>query len=343
MDLLVIVLSLIAPALNNDPFAFLRPSVTISSEDDRLLDRDKSVAHVLPAQEPELAVFAAVRVDVDGDRLVAWMRHIAELKKSEKVLAIGRFSDPPALEDLSGLLLDEGDLKEIVDCRPRDCGLKLSAYEMVRLQRVAAAAGTNWRPRVQEAFRAVVLERVKAFIADGHSALGPFVDHRDPVWPAARFASVLGHSLFLTANVPRFAEHLGQYPRSAAPAVESFVYWSKERLDGKAIVSATHVSIVRSAEPGLPDALVAGSQIFATHYMNASLGVTMILRGKAGAPAYLVYINRSEVDRLGGVFGGLVRRVIQRRLRSEAADILQGLRDRLESGAPPAIASRDSR
>jgi hypothetical protein len=211
------------------------------------------------------------------------------------------------------------------------------------LQRVAADAGTTWRPRLQEAFRAVVLARVKTFMAEGQSALGPYADHRDPVWPATRFASVLGHSLFLTANVPGFAQHLGRYPHSDAPEIESFVYWSKERLDGKAIVSATHVSILRGVEPGFPDALVAGRQIFATHYVNASLGVTMILRGKAGAPAYLAYVNRSEVDRLGGVFGGLVRRVMHRRLRTEAAEILQALRQRLEGGPPPAIDSSGSR
>ena len=343
MFLPVFVLSLLAATLNNDPFAFLRPSVVVSTEEGRLLDRGKPVAHVLPSQEPEVAVFAAVRVDVDGDRLVAWMRRIEELKKSANVLAIGRFSNPPAIEDLARLVLDDGDLEEIRDCRPRDCGLKLSAKEMAGLQRIAADAGTNWRPRLQEAFRAVVLGRVKVFMAEGQSALGPYADHRDPVWPATRFASVLGHSLFLTANVPGFARHLGRYPHSDAPEIESFVYWSKERLDGKAIVSATHVSILRSVEPGVPDALVAGRQVFATHYVNASLGVTMILRGQAGAPAYLAYVNRSEVDRLGGVFGGLVRRVMHRRLRTEAAEILQALRERLESGAPPATDSRDSR
>jgi hypothetical protein len=141
----------------------------------------------------------------------------------------------------------------------------------------------------------------------------------------------------LTAHLPQFARHLSGDPGTGTPALESFVYWSKERLAGKAIISATNVTILRSDEPGLPDALVAGKQIFATHYVNASLSITAILRGNPGAHNYLAYVNRSEVDMLGGMFGGLTRRVLQRRLKAEAATVLQGLRRRLESGEPPAI------
>jgi hypothetical protein len=100
--------------------------------------------------------------------------------------------------------------------------------------------------------------------------------------------------------------------------------------------------IVRSHDPGLPDALVAGKEIFATHYVNASLGLTAILRGAPGGSNYLAYLNRSEVDMLGGVFGGLVRWFMQRRVKGEAANVLQELRRRLESGEPPPVVARRS-
>ena len=146
--------------------------------------------------------------------------------------------------------------------------------------------------------------------------------------------------MFLTGGAPRFAEYLDQYPRAPISEVESFIYWSKERLDGKAIISATHVSILRSTDSGLPDALVAGKGIFATHYVNASLGVTAILRGRPGSPNYLAYVNRSDVDVAGGLFGGLVRVLMERRLKKEAATVLLGLRQRLESGDPASPAAR---
>ena len=139
-------------------------------------------------------------------------------------------------------------------------------------------------------------------------------------------------SEFLTRGLPQLAASLQDYPKRALPG-ESFVYWSKESVGGKPIVFATHVTIVRNHEAGLPDTLVAGKQVFATHYINAGLNVTSIVRGPDGQ-RYLVYLN-SEVDVLGGFFGGLVRMVMGRRLRTEAACVLQGLGERLESGDPP--------
>jgi hypothetical protein len=223
---------------------------------------------------------------------------------------------------------------------------------MARLQRAADEAAGDWKRVVQEAFRHLILARVNAYQAGGLTALPPYEDHDRQTWPATSFASVLGHSVFLTEHLPRFAEHLGRYPQTAtpdvktpeveAPEVESFLYWSKERVAGKAIVSVTHVNMLRGPDPSLPDALAAGKGIFATHYVNASLGITAVIRGEPGASNYLVYLNRSDVDMVAGAFGGLVRWFMQRRLKAEAATVLQGLRRRLESGEPPPVEARVS-
>ena len=84
-----------------------------------------------------------------------------------------------------------------------------------------------------------------------------------------------------------------------------------------------------------PEALVAGKQIFATHYIDASLDLTAIVRGGADGRRFLAFYNRSEVDVLGGFFGGIVRMVARGRLREEAAEVLQGLRKRIDGGPPP--------
>ena len=225
MFIALLALQVLAVAPNSDPFAFFQPSVTINVDDRRQLDRGEPIARVLPGKDLEVAVFAAVPIDIDGDRLVAWMRRIEELKKSSYVLAIGRFSDPPRIEDLAGLALDDEELSEIRGCRPGRCALKLSASEMTQLQRAAAEAERDWKPAVQQAFRGAVLERVQKYLADGH--LAAYEDQKHQVWPAARFALLLEHSVFLTERLPQFAEQLRGYPLTATPGVESFVYWSK--------------------------------------------------------------------------------------------------------------------
>jgi hypothetical protein len=201
------------------------------------------------------------------------------------------------------------------------------------LKTVAADAEEGWKEAVQQAFREVLLERVRMYLFTGEVA--PYENQKNPVWPAERFTSLVEHSVFLTEHLPKFAEHLRGYPSSAAPEVESFIYWSKERLARKAVISLTHVSILRSEDAALPDMLEAGKQIFATHYVNASLGITAVVRGGPGGPNYLVYVNRSELDVPGGPFKGIIRWFLQRRLKAEAATVLQGLRRRLESGEPP--------
>ena len=71
-----------------DPFAFFQPTITITPDERAQLDRDQPIARVLPGRDLEVAVFAAVPVNIDSDRLVAWIRRIEELKKSPYVSAL---------------------------------------------------------------------------------------------------------------------------------------------------------------------------------------------------------------------------------------------------------------
>ena len=304
-----------------DPFAFFRPSLVVTVGERQRLDRGEVLVRVLPAEHRELAVFAAVSVKADADRLVEWVRNIAALKQSSYVLAIRRFSDPPCLEDLDDLSLDEQDLQDVRQCRPRDCALKLGAEEMMLLQRAALDAGPLWRSRLQDAFRLVVLHRVQAYLGAGQSALPDSADGHAPASLQAGFSGILTHSLPVTQNLPAFSDYLGRYPDAPMPDVESFLYWSKERFAGKAVVSVTHVAILRAApETGL-DVLVAGKQVFATHYMTGSLNLTALLHGPGEAPHYVAYFNRSQVDVLGGFFGGLARHIMEGRVKSESSKL----------------------
>lgn len=317
-----------------DPFGFLQPTVIVSADERRRLDRGDTVVRVLPAANGEVAIFAAVRVDADGRRLALWVRNIVELKKSAFVRAIARFSEPPRLEDLADLVLDAGDLEAIRVCRPGDCGLKLTASEIETLLRAGRRGSANWRPALQAAFRQVMLTRVQAYLTAGLAGLPPYADRSGAASPQEAFSSIVRSSRFLTARLPEFVDYLERYPRTPAPPrVEGFVYWSKEQLAGKATVNATHVIILESADASAAEVLVAGMQIFATHYLNGSLNVTAIARSPAGH-RYMVYVNRSRIDILDRWYGGLARTVIERRVREEASEVLRALRRRLESGEP---------
>ena len=333
-----------AHAAAPDPFAFFQPTVVLTAGERKQLERGEPLARVIPGEDREVAVFAAMKTTIDGDRLLAWVQRIEALKKNSYVLAISRISETPRLEDLKGLRLEEDEAADIVDCRPGDCSLKLSGDEMRSLQQ-AAGKRSNDRANnaaLEGAYQGVMLRRIEKYLAGGLAGLPSDESTSDALRPGDTLAALLDHTKFLSAHVPAFAQYLARFPRASMPGVESFVYWSKEQIAGKPIVSATHVSTLRSDVPGVPEGLAASVGIFSTHYVNASLGVMAVVREAPGAPGYLVYMNRSQVDVLGGMFGGLVRMVVQRRLRSEATDVLREIRTRLESGGPPAGAATEA-
>jgi hypothetical protein len=324
-----------AQETREDPFEFLAPWVVVSREDRARLDRDQVLARTLSGRDGQLAVFVATRLNAQPDALVARTRAIAELKRSKFVLAIGRFSDPPLLSDLDALTLDQRDLDAIRQCRPGDCGLRLSAPDIEALTAVVATAGTEWRDAAQRGFRRRLVALVTQYRTHGLTALPPPADRKTPKRIDDALTAIVEQSPFLI-RLPAVVAWLKEYPH-ANSAVESFFYWSKEHYgEGKPVISVTHVGIVRpDSDHRLPAILVAGKQIFATHYMEGGLGLTMIVRDSANGASYLVYVNRSQVDLLRGFFGGLMRGVLEDRVERQAPLIVRGLRARLESGNPP--------
>jgi hypothetical protein len=320
---------------SGDPFQFLGPSVVVSAADRARLDRDQVLARVLSGKGGQLAVFVATRLNAPPDALAAWTRAIAELKRSKFVLAIGRFSDPPHPSDLEDLTLDPRDLEAIRQCRPGNCGLKLAVADIESLTAVLASAGADWRDTAQREFRRLLVQRVVEYQAGGLAALAPLADRSKPRKADDALSAIVEQSPYL-ARLPQVIAWLKDYPH-ADSSVESFFYWSKEYYGGgKPVISITHVGIVRpESDHRLPAIFVAGKQIFATHYLEGGLGLTMVLRDATNGTPYLAYINRSQVDMLRGFFGAFVRGVLEDRVEQQAPLIVRGLRARLESGNPP--------
>lgn len=126
--------------------------------------------------------------------------------------------------------------------------------------------------------------------------------------------------------------HLRAYP-NANDGVETFLFWSQDLLgDLKPVVSVTQVSIVRSPWPGEPT-IIASAQVYASHYLTASLSVVAVA-GEPDGGRYLLYSRRSRGDLFTGPFGGWVRRIVHKRVRAEGPGVLEGLRRKIEAGPP---------
>jgi len=317
-----------------DPFSFFAPVVTVSADDRQRLNRGEVLVRILPGRDGEVGVSALTRLDADPEALVHWTQAIEALKKGPYLRAIHKFSNPPVLSDLDDLVLDEVDLQAIRRCRKSDCGVKLGEDEIPSLRVAAATAGSEWKSAVQHEFRRIVLGRVTRYHAEGLSGLQAYVDHSEPTLPRDVFSAILGGYPFLSRHLPALADGLSRYPKVSLPATESFLYWSKEYYGrGKPVIAVTQVHIVRPGGPPWPIVLVFGQEVFASHYRNGSLGVSASVSG-ADNTRYLVYLNRSRLDTLGGLLGGLKRSLIEGRLASEVKQATATTRRRLESAGP---------
>jgi hypothetical protein len=317
----------------SQPFAALLPDVRIDVAERVRLDDNRVIVRLLPAASRELGIVAAVRINAPPERLIAWTQQISALQQGRYVPVIERFSDPPQLDDVAGLVLDAGDVRDLQNCRPGKCAVKLGALEIERL-RAHLTPGSAPTQAVQQEFRRIVLERAQRYLADGDLALPPYYDDEPPVSAGAEVATLLTRLGLDAPHLPGLAEYLQQFPRVSHPqVVDSFLYWATESLGGKPIASVTHVTLLRGTGGDGATVLAVSKQVFASHYRDGAMSITAMTG--SGPQRYLLYVHRSHVDVLQGTFGGFVRSIIERRVRKEAPAVLTRLRARLEEGAPP--------
>ena len=311
------------------PFAFLEPTVRVSQADRAQLDTGGVIARVLPADDGHIAFFGAARLKARPEALIEWTRAIDELKRGSMVLAVGRFSDRIADNDLDALILEPGEIDALKRCRPSGCDFKLAAAEIHRLQDAVRGAGSEWRDEVQREFRRILIARVRLHRQNGLLALPPYADHGGRMSVGEAFSAMTARSPWLTRAFPDVVNSL-LAPRPVAPAGDAFYYWSRDRYgSGKTVVTVTYVQLSHSDRA--PQSMTVSTQLYASHYIDGALGVTAVVCDEAGQSCYLAYLNRTRVDLLGGLFGVFKRAVIEDRVESEGPALMRDVARRLES------------
>jgi hypothetical protein len=320
------------------PFAFLEPTVRVDQADRARLDTGDVIARVLPADDGHIAFFAAARLKAQPEALLEWTRAIDELKRGSMVLAVGRFSDPIADDDLDALTLEPGEIDALKRCRVGSCDIKLAATEIRGLQDVLRSAGSEWREAAQREFRRILIARVRLHQRSGLLALPPYADHGGRMSVGEAFSAMTARSPWLTRAFPDVVNSLLAPRRVPPPCADAFYYWSRDRYgSGKTVVTVTYVQLLQSDRT--PQAMTVSTQLYASHYIDGALGVTAVVcdAAEAATPAdaglhacYLTYLNRTRVDLLGGLFGVFKRAVIEDRVESEGPALMRDVTGRLE-------------
>jgi hypothetical protein len=117
---------------------------------------------------------------------------------------------------------------------------------------------------------------------------------------------------------------------------EDILYWDKKAFGLRPVVSLTHLTLyappsVRSpaTTPTGPTALIATKQIYATHYFDAALGLTLVFDDHASG-FYILCVDRARTRSLTSFIRGFVRGIVQRRSRDAMEKILRTTKLTLE-------------
>lgn len=329
--LLLVLLSVVASASPAPPSAplhdLLRRLAGMNGEDLAALDRGEAVARVVDTDRRQVAVIGAVRVRTSRERLVERYRDLNVLARTSMILQIGAFSETPRATDLAPLVFENYDIESIRECEPGDCAVRLSAAAMQRFQQEVHWRTQDWRTQVADLWRQSLAEYALAYRTNGDRALAEYHNKQTPLRMQEEFDILFRDTAALARHVPEFVRYLREYPRVSLPGTEGMLYWSKDNFGLRPVVTVNH--LVTYLPPGQRRAMVATKQIYATHYFDAGLALTLML-DDGGGGYYVLSVNRVRTRSLTSFFRGFVRSTVQGRSRDGLEKTLRSLKEALE-------------
>ena len=282
----------------------------------------------------ELAVFGVVYVETPAARFVDRFRDIERFERGPGIPQIGRFGNPPRLEDLASLTLPAKDVAAVASCRPGECDMKLSTALMTRFRNRVDWSSPSSSLLANLMAREMILELLLAYQANGNAALGRYDDGDEPVAVAEQFRALLANSKELPIPVPELIAYLDEYPRSRPAGAEDFFYWSVVDFGLKPTLRVNHViSYPLAARPSGVSHVIAIKQLYASHYFHTALELRFLADDDSRPDRrgfYLLSLIRSRSDGTTGLKGSLLRPIISRRSRNAVRGYLEYLKRQVE-------------
>lgn len=329
--LLVAALVTVPAALLSQPDAsqlFLRNVFGFTNTDIREIAEGRVAVRSLDTEDGrEIAIVGAIRMPISPEQYITQLKDIVAFKRHEAVQQIGVFGTPPQVGDVAGLTLDADHVDDLRDCRPGDCDIQLSRAAIAKIAAVPWS-GPDAESQANRVMRELLTEVASNYRRQGDSTLMVYENDDEPISVADEFRLMTAAAPAVLQLFPALNRHVQQFPSGTASGIDDVFYWSKEDVGPKVIISVTHIAISAIADG--PVAFAAASkQLYGSHYFDASLGLTLLLRDDQPSSTVLIYLNRSRIDALHGFFGGLKRAIVRSRARSAMEDTLTRIRTRL--------------
>ena len=285
------------------------------------LERGEPVAKLIPSNDPrEVAVCGVIEIPSDPETALKAFQFSLSLKLNS-ILQSGKFTNPPRVEDLASLTLNDGDIADLKTCTVGNCKLKLSAAMIQRFQKSIDWNAIDYKDHANQLFRLMMVEYVTTYLQKGDAALIEYADQSAGVALAREQESLLANLLYVNDTAPEFVRHLKAFPRSTVP-VEHSLSWAIINFGLKPVVVITDVSTYRSDVDGVPRVLVLSKQIYANHYLDASLSLTAAIADQTRTKSDLLYVNHSRAGALASSFSKLKHRIVEGRATEDLKNLL---------------------
>ncbi len=316
--------------------SFLQKRALFTPAEIARMDSGQAIAKLLPAPSPDyIYVFGSVYVKATPEQYLRYAADAEFLRKLPQYLALGRFSSAPEKDDLRGFELEADDIKELRTCRPGKCEVQLPDVESAAFTQSIDWKRADVAQQVSARTRLLALDILQRYQRGGSRELGSYHDLGKPVSIEQHFADLLKAPSIAVNFLPEFQRHLMGYPQVTLPGAESMFYWERVSFGLKPTLRINHSVRYQSRTPTSDIAVIAVKQLWASHYLQSAIDLTVCVRDQRVAPGqpgcYLMSLKASKQAGLTGFLGGIMRRVITTKTRSGAEESLAGIKKELEA------------
>jgi hypothetical protein len=315
----------LAQASQPAPHPFLRRVIELDEAQLSAVERGEIVTKLLPGSDAsEIAAFGVVKAAGTSDRLRRLAVDARRFRKGPRIVEIGLFSQPPRVEDLSGLSHPPDDLAALRSCRPGSCDVKLGTRGLELVSRVDWSQGSSGAQATTLLNQGIV-EYISAYQRGGTDALGDILDKKNARSRSQEHRALLASSPYVVEYVRQLAEYLAHYPTLRLDGAEDAFYWTKDTSGPKPVVSAYHATVYR----GPHGTLIATRLLGSTHFFNAALELTAGVDAADGRGVYLMSLYRTRLDPPTGRLAGILMGKVKGGIEAGVRESLEAVRARL--------------
>jgi hypothetical protein len=313
---------------------FLKETAGFDNGKIDLVHRGKAVVTSLDSPNPnQVFIFGTIYIDAAPESYLKLASDLDALRKLPGYLAVQKFSNPPRVADLSGFTIDADDLKDLKNCKPGDCEVQLPSENIEQFRKSVNWNAPDAASQANRLAQQMTIDAVLAYQKGGNAALGIYRDKDHPTQVSDTFQSLLGRLKALPVYLPELSRFLLEYPLEM-PNSESEFYWEKVDFGLKPTLRVVQEITYRGNNPAGAVYAVALKQLYASHYFQTALDLTVCAKDMARPDEhgfYLITVKASQQAGLTGVKGSIVRNSAVGKSRSALERTLAATKQRLEA------------